>query len=366
MYLEIISSERKSFNDKNANIFIQGKKIDFNNDSPEYENRNKENIQNVQNFSLCFSDKSRNNINNGLINQNNINITNNNINYINHEIKPHNNPPQIINNSSQLIDNGSSLINNNINSLTSNIKCTCSKTGCLKKYCTCFSKGIFCNGCNCKNCDNQPKPNTSRGNLEKTNNYMDSQMTNNKNQITICNCPKSHCLKKYCECFKQGLNCNSLCRCILCNNTDNENNGIKNDNNVGDKNNTNQGINNLNNINIEKNPNNTLNFPKKLGKILDSRTINSFQFEAFCIYVEEEKIKIDLRKMNANCINSMNIKENVYKDLNQTPKFTNKKRLRKSDISNIKTCPTTNSSNKKIEGLCNVNKNIKKKKLLLN
>ena len=42
----------------------------------------------------------------------------------------------------------------------------------------------------------------------------------NQNDISFisCTCSKSFCNKKYCECYKQGLNCNSLCRCIECKN----------------------------------------------------------------------------------------------------------------------------------------------------
>ena len=33
-----------------------------------------------------------------------------------------------------------------------------------------------------------------------------------------CNCKKINCLKKYCDCFKAGLKCNSNCRCVNCQN----------------------------------------------------------------------------------------------------------------------------------------------------
>jgi hypothetical protein len=33
-----------------------------------------------------------------------------------------------------------------------------------------------------------------------------------------CNCKKSNCLKKYCECFQAGLKCTELCRCEECKN----------------------------------------------------------------------------------------------------------------------------------------------------
>ena len=33
-----------------------------------------------------------------------------------------------------------------------------------------------------------------------------------------CNCKKSGCLKKYCECFQAGINCSDNCKCIECKN----------------------------------------------------------------------------------------------------------------------------------------------------
>ena len=33
-----------------------------------------------------------------------------------------------------------------------------------------------------------------------------------------CNCKKSNCLKKYCECFRQGRACCELCYCLDCSN----------------------------------------------------------------------------------------------------------------------------------------------------
>lgn len=33
-----------------------------------------------------------------------------------------------------------------------------------------------------------------------------------------CNCKKSNCLKKYCECFNSGVKCTSSCKCEECKN----------------------------------------------------------------------------------------------------------------------------------------------------
>ena len=35
-----------------------------------------------------------------------------------------------------------------------------------------------------------------------------------------CNCKKSACMKKYCECFQSGMRCSDICRCVGCQNKD--------------------------------------------------------------------------------------------------------------------------------------------------
>ena len=94
-------------------------------------------------------------------------------------------------------------------------KCSCTKTQCNRKYCECFNSGNYCIDCNCKNCNNRPPINTY------TNKHPDESPSKNKKNEIICTCTKSSCNKNYCECFKNGQKCTSLCRCISCeNNTD--------------------------------------------------------------------------------------------------------------------------------------------------
>ena len=249
----------------------------------------------------------------------------------------------------------------NINSLPKNIKCTCSKSGCKKKYCFCYSNDRYCQDCDCQNCENKPKP--SEQNLEKSNN-----INSNIKQKLSCNCTKSNCMKKYCECYKNNVRCTSFCRCILCNNyNSNENKNISNEKN-------NNILENENNTNLVKSENLSIySFHEQIiSKISDFKNPIKFQFEAFEVYIKKEKLKIDKRKMNLS-INSIeniseinNLKEDEKSELNQTPKFSKKKRLRNGeDNPNMKTCPTTNSLNKENSGLTNINKNIKKKKLQL-
>jgi len=98
-----------------------------------------------------------------------------------------------------------------------NIKCNCKRTKCLKNYCECFSKGIYCNNCKCTNCLNNEK------NIEKIQKakqilYIKSQTKNNINNNIFCKCTKNNCQRKYCKCYKNKFPCNKNCKCVSCKN----------------------------------------------------------------------------------------------------------------------------------------------------
>ncbi|GAB2246526.1 hypothetical protein Droror1_Dr00002019 [Drosera rotundifolia] len=120
-------------------------------------------------------------------------------------------------------------------------RCNCKRSKCLKLYCECFAAGLFCvEPCSCQGCFNQPAYEqtvmNTRKQIESRNplafapkviKISDSQEIEgevNKTPASArhkrgCNCKKSHCLKKYCECFQGGVGCSINCRCEGCKNS---------------------------------------------------------------------------------------------------------------------------------------------------
>lgn len=110
------------------------------------------------------------------------------------------------------------------------MSCRCLKSKCLQLYCECFSKSLLCGPeCSCYQCRNND---LFRDKLEKARDSVltkDPEAFSNKLQIVGdieiesklafkrgCNCKRTMCTKRYCECVLSSVKCSYLCKCENC------------------------------------------------------------------------------------------------------------------------------------------------------
>ncbi|XP_038971713.1 protein tesmin/TSO1-like CXC 3 isoform X2 [Phoenix dactylifera] len=128
-------------------------------------------------------------------------------------------------------------------------RCNCKKSKCLKLYCECFAAGVYCSEpCSCQGCFNKlihvETVLATRKQIESRNplafapkvirtSETGQEMGEDANKTPAsarhkrgCNCKKSSCLKKYCECYQGGVGCSISCRCEGCKNAFGRKEGI--------------------------------------------------------------------------------------------------------------------------------------------
>jgi hypothetical protein len=190
--------------------------------------------------------------------------------------------------------------------------CTCKKTKCVKKYCECYSNGIFCYNCKCENCENKPifidnninKISKKEDDINQNINQNISQnITDNiielnemsQKKLIICTCSKSGCNKNYCECYKAKVKCNNKCRCIKCLNKPEEIEEPKMKKLVPISTSVSCNKNQFNNTTSIKNENNTINNTEDNKK---NQNNNTFTIHRISVNISKVRTEINTEKLD--------------------------------------------------------------------
>ena len=101
------------------------------------------------------------------------------------------------------------------------VACNCIRSRCLKLYCICFQSGKACQPgvCSCVGCLNtegsEDRQFAIQSTLQKRPDAFDTRV---KEVGLGCACKNNRCIRKYCECFRNGLACTDKCSCVNCEN----------------------------------------------------------------------------------------------------------------------------------------------------